>query len=363
MVVPIPTIKLSSGFEMPVVGLGTWQSEPGEVEKSVETAVKVGYRLIDCAWQYGNQVEIGKTLQKLFASGVKRGDIFVASKVWNTFHSAPACKRHVVDILRQLQLDYIDLMLIHYPMGYAEGGDEFPTKPGTDEPDYSDVDYLETWKALEECVVEGKIRTIGLSNFNHKQIERILKNSAIKPAFLQIELHPYFQQKKLLAFCKEKGIAVTAYSPIANPGSKSFRKEGDPNIELHPYFQQKKLLAFCKEKGIVVTAYSPIANPGSKSFRKEGDPNVLEEPIVTKIAKAHGKTPAQVVLRWITQQGVAVIPKSTSEEHLKSNLDIFDFELTAEEMKEMEKLDRGWRIVDLSEKDSNHPYFPYHEEY
>ncbi|CAJ0596827.1 unnamed protein product [Cylicocyclus nassatus] len=315
----VPTIKLSSGYEMPMVGLGTWQSKPGEVGKAVETALNVGYTLIDCAWIYGNQKEIGETLKRLCSSGNNRADIFITSKVWNTFHSEAACKKHVLDILCQLGLDYIDLMLIHWPMGYAEGGEPYPTIEGTDQSAHSNEDYLTTWKVLEDFVKKGKICSIGVSNFNHKQIERVIANSTIKPAVLQVELHPYFQQKKLRAFCKEHGIAVTAYSSLGNPGS-----------------------AF---------------------FRKDGDPNVLTDPVVKKIADAHGKTPAQVALRWATQLDIIVIPKSVSESRIKENIDLFDFKLSEEEMNEMEGLDRGWRILDLSAIHREHPHNPYNEEY
>uniref|UniRef100_A0A158PAV0 Aldo_ket_red domain-containing protein n=1 Tax=Angiostrongylus cantonensis TaxID=6313 RepID=A0A158PAV0_ANGCA len=321
----VPTVKLSSGYEMPLLGLGTRRSNPGEdsrrisinkilfqMGKAVAVAVNAGYTHIDCAWLYNNQVEIGESLRNLFSSGHKvitliviiiiiimivvRENIFITSKVWNTFHSAPACKKHVVEILDQLQLEYIDLMLIHWPVAYKEGGDPFPkvciystsstydtndhiswlekqififeihclpnsqsphqfleiplislkfSRPGSDKLNHSSVDYVTTWKVLEDFVEKGKIQSIGISNFNHKQIERLITNGTIKPAVLQIELHPYLQQKKLREFCKENGIAVTAYSSLGNPGSAHFRKPGDPDI--------------------------------------------LNDPIVTKIAAAHGK--------------------------------------------------------------------------
>lgn len=304
---------------MPLVGLGTWQSKPGEVGKAVEAALNAGYTHIDCAWVYGNQPEIGDTLQRLFSTTHKREDVFITSKVWNTFHSAKACEGHVIDILNQLKLEYIDLMLIHWPSGYEEGSEPFPKRPDSDKMRYSDEDYLTTWKVLENFVKDGKIRSIGVSNFNHKQIERIIANCAVLPAVLQ--------------------------------------------VELHPYFQQKKLRSFCKEKGIVVTAYSSLGNPGSSFFRKSGDPNILTEPCVTKIAEAHKKTPAQIALRWAVQQDIVVIPKSTSEARIKENSELFDFELTDAEMKEIDTLDRGWRIVDLTARDSDHPHFPFLEDY
>ncbi|KAJ1351758.1 hypothetical protein KIN20_007894 [Parelaphostrongylus tenuis] len=250
---------------------------------------------------------------------IKERNVFITSKVWNTFHSTSACKKHVVEILDQLQLKYIDLMLIHWPMGYEEGGDPFPKRPDSDKMKYSNEDYLTTWKVLEDFVKEGKIRSIGISNFNHKQIERLIANSTVKPAVLQVELHPYLQQKKLRAFCKDKGIAVTAYSSLGNPGS----------------------------------AY----------FRNPGDPNILTEPTLKKIAAAHGKTPAQVALRWAVQQNIIVIPKSISEARIKENAALFDFKLTEAEMKEIDGLDRGWRLVDLTAGNSDHPHFHLLEEY
>ncbi|VDM63965.1 unnamed protein product [Angiostrongylus costaricensis] len=278
----VPMVKLSSGYEMPLLGLGTRRSNPGEMGKAVEVAVNTGYTHIDCAWLYNNQ-------------------------------------KHVVEILDQLQLTYIDLMLIHWPVAYEEGGDPFPKRPGSDKLKHSSEDYVTTWTVLEDFVKERKIRNIGISNFNHKQIERLIANSTIKPAVLQVELHPYLQQKNLREFCKQNGIAVTAYSSLGNPGS----------------------------------AY----------FRKPGDPNILTDPVVTRIAAAHGKTPAQVSLRWAVQQNIIVIPKSTSEERIKENSAVFDFQLTEAEMKEIDGLDRGWRIVDLSARDSQNPHFPFFEEY
>ncbi|VDL64881.1 unnamed protein product [Nippostrongylus brasiliensis] len=172
---PVPTVKLSSGFEMPVLGLGTWQSKPGELQvasddrfkddarkllqvgKAVEIALNNGYTHIDCAWAYMNQSEIGEVLSKMFASTLKRENVFITSKVWNTFHSASACKKHVIEILDQLKLDYIDLMLIHWPMGYEECGEPFPKRPNSDKMKYSNEDYLTTWKVLEEFVKDGKV--------------------------------------------------------------------------------------------------------------------------------------------------------------------------------------------------------------
>ncbi|CAI4232225.1 unnamed protein product [Auanema sp. JU1783] len=303
----------------PLVGLGTWQSSPGVVGSAVESALLNGYKHIDCAWIYGNQKEIGAVFEKLFAGSIKREDIFITSKIWNTFHSYDSAAGQVDTILEELKLDYIDLLLIHWPMGYQEGGEVFPRVEGGDQVIASDVDYLDTWRALEDAKAAGKVRNIGISNFNHKQILRVIENSKEKPQVLQVEIHPYLQQKKLRQFCKEHGIEVTAYSSLGNPGSALFRKEGDPNI--------------------------------------------LVDPVVEKIAKAHNKSTAQVALRWAVQQGIHVIPKSVTPERIIQNSQLFDFTLTADEMAEMDSLDRNFRLVDLSVSSSTHEHYFLKEEF
>lgn len=313
------SVKLNTGYQMPIIGLGTWQSKPGEVATAVEAALKNGYRHIDCAWAYGNQKEIGEVFTRLFSGEIKREDVFITSKVWNTYHSFEKAKENIDMILSELQLSYIDLLLIHWPMGYKEGGEPFPKDSEGKRMLYSDVDYLDTWKALEEAQKDGKVRSIGISNFNHKQISRLLEKGHVKPAVLQVEIHPYLQQKKLRWFCKEKGITVVAYSSLGNPGSAMFRQEGDPNI--------------------------------------------LEEKAVKEIAQRHGKTTAQVALRWAVQNNILVIPKSTKEERIRQNADLFNFELSQDEMSLIEGLDRNWRIVDLTASSGDHPHFPFAEEY
>jgi len=309
------SLKLNSGYSMPVLGLGTWLSKPGEVAEAVKAALSNGYHMIDCAQGYQNQKEIGPALKELFDGGVvKREDVFITSKVWNTFHSFELARRSVDQTLEELGLAYIDLMLIHWPTGYKEGGEIFPKNEDGTKMLYSDVDYLDTWKALESKLAEGKIRSLGLSNFNPQQIQRIIANGKVRPAVLQVELHPYFQQKELVAFCAKESIVVTAYSPLANP---------------------------------------------SMPFRKEGDPNVLHDPTVTSIAKKHSRSNAQVVLRFLIQKHIVVIPKSVNAERIKDNGRVFDFSLTEEEMGAMEGLDRNRRFLDTSARDGDHPYHPW----
>ncbi|CAJ0940045.1 unnamed protein product, partial [Mesorhabditis belari] len=314
-----PFIKLSSGFKMPQFGLGTWLAKPGEVANAVEIALKVGYQHIDCAVSYENQHEIGPVFQKAFKDGViKRENLFVCSKVWNTRHSFDKAKLCVSEILRDLQLDYLDLCLIHWPVGYDEETNEIWPKHSDGRMRYSNVHYSETWKALEDCVEKGLVKSIGLSNFNHKQIEEILGMAKIKPAVLQVEMHPYFQQKKMRDFCGKHGIAITAYSPLANP---------------------------------------------TMPFRKDGDPTILTDSIFLRIAEKHGKSPAQVALRWAIQEGIIVIPKSISEKRIKENFSIFDYELDEKDMDEIRGVDRNWRILNTVERDGKHPFWGFGEEY
>ena len=306
-------VELSSGYKMPLIGLGTWLSKSHEVEESVKIALLNGYKLIDCAQAYQNQKDIGNALKSLFAKGkVKREDVFIASKVWNTFHSHDLAIKAVDEILNDLQLDYLDLGLIHWPMGFKEGGEFFP-KVG-EKMLYSEVDYLETWQALEIKLKEKKIRSIGVSNFNASQIQRIIDNGTIKPAILQIELHPFFQQKQLVKFCHDNSIHVMAYSPLANP---------------------------------------------AMPFRKEGDPSILDHPYLNELAKKYNKTNPQIVLRALVQKQIAVIPKSVKEHRIKENFNIWDFLLTNEEMEQFEKLDVNKRLLDLEPRDGSHPHFPW----
>ncbi|KAM3719149.1 Aldo-keto reductase family 1 member [Dirofilaria immitis] len=311
-------VRLNSGHYIPYVGLGTWLSQPGQVGNAVKIALNNGYRHIDCAHVYQNQVEVGKALSEAFEKGnVKRDDIFVTSKIWNTFHSYEMAKKSIDMLLNELRLHYLDLCLIHWPQGYEESGELFPKRPDSEKFKYSNIDYLDTWRAMEEYVRLGKIRSIGLSNFNHKQILRVINNCTIKPDVLQVELHPYFQQRKLHNFCQEHGIVMTAYSPLANP---------------------------------------------AMPFRKSTDAVLLDDPVILKFAEMHHKSAAQIVLRWGIQRGLVVIPKSVTEKRIIENINIFDFELSAEEMALINGLDRNWRILDLL-RDKDHPFFPFNEEY
>jgi aldehyde reductase len=301
---------------MPQFGLGTWQSKPGEVGEAVKMALDIGYRHIDCAMAYGNQEEIGQVFNSVFSDGkIKREEVFITSKIWNTFHSYKKDGEAIDTILKDLQIAYLDLCLIHWPMGYFEENGFFP-KDKNDKLIYADTDYLDTWKAMEDGVKAGKIKSIGISNFNDKQIQRIIDNCDIKPSVLQVEANPYFSQNTLVDWCHKRGIIFTAYSPLAN-------------------------------------------NAGP--FRKEGQPNLLEEKIILELAGKYKKTPAQIIIRWAIERKTVVIPKSVKRHRLEENFDVFDFKLSTDDRASIDSLDRHWRILKL-DRDLTHPHYPFHED-
>ncbi|KAK8749074.1 hypothetical protein OTU49_015661, partial [Cherax quadricarinatus] len=311
------TINFSNGKSVPVLGLGTWESKPGDMTAAVKNAVTAGYRHIDCAHLYGNEPEVGAAIAALIKDGtVTRDELFITSKLWNTFHAKSSVLPALKTTLADLGLDYIDLYLIHWPMGYKEGGDLLPAD-STGKKLYSDVDYVETWEAMEECVKLGLTRSIGVSNFNKKQLERVLKVAKVPIANNQIEVHPYLPQNKLIEFCKSKGITITAYSPLGSP---------------------------------------------ERPWAKPGDPVLTEDPKVKTLAQKYKKSPAQILIRFQIDRGLIVIPKSANKSRIEENFQIWDFQLSPEDIKLLESLECNGRICSSSEA-SDHPYFPFHDEY
>jgi diketogulonate reductase-like aldo/keto reductase len=290
---------------MPLVGLGTWQSDnPEELEKALDAALEAGYRHIDTAYMYQNEHVIGKVLKRWLDSGkITRKELFVTTKLPPIGMRPEHVPHFVQKSLEALKLDYLDLYLIHLPFGLQYLGDEqlWPMKDGEMLIDF-DTDLEAIWKAMETQVERRLIRSIGISNFSISQIERILQISKIQPANHQVELHAYFQQKPLVEACRRHNITIVAYAPIGSPG-------------------RKQLYA---QRGL---EFTPIS--------------LLENPVVVEIAQNHSKTPAQIVMKFLVQQSIAVIPKSTNLERLRQNIDLFDFELTADEMKRLTALDQG----------------------
>ncbi|KAF6209476.1 hypothetical protein GE061_015223 [Apolygus lucorum] len=288
----VPTVTFNNGQKIPVVGLGTSGGYENQIKQAVKDAIDAGYRHIDTAHFYRNEHEIGEAVAEKIQEGViAREDIYLVSKLWNCFHREDMVKPALENTLKDLGVEYVDLYLIHWPHAFKDG---WELKPYDENGKliFSDADFCQTWKAMEECVKLGLTKSIGLSNFNRKQIQKILDIAEIKPVTNQIEVHPYLAVQDHVDFCKSKGIVVTAYRPIAG---------------------QSKL-----------SKVSPI-----------------NDPIVLNIAAKYGKTPAQVMLKLQLQRGIVVIPKSTNIDRIKSNIELFDFELTLEDLRSLMALDIG----------------------
>lgn len=317
-------LTLNNGMKMPALGIGTWRAPDNEVETALNHALEIGYRHIDCAPVYLNEKTIGRVLNKWLTSNkVKREDLFIVTKLPIYGNRASCVEKCLRKSLNDLQLSYVDLYLIHVPFGVPETDDGNFARDENDDIIFDkDINHVATWKKMEEMVNLGLTKSIGISNFNKRQVQRILDNSVIKPACLQIELHIYFQQNELVEFCKQNNIVVTAYSPLGSKG---------------------------------------IANLNKMAGVERDLPDLMDNPTVIKIAKNHNKTSAQILLRWIIERDISTIPKSTNPERLRQNIDIFDFSLNQNEMEELSKLDKGIRICDFSmfKGIQKHPEFPW----
>lgn len=262
MAIGMEFATLNNGLKMPMAGIGTFLLSPDEAEASVLAALEDGYRLIDTANAYVNEKAVGRAMKK---SGLKREEIFLETKLWPSFYEDD----NAVDkTLERLGTDTIDLLLIHQPAG----------------------NYVAGYRQMEKAYKEGKVKAIGLSNFNQGQIEEILGLCQVKPAVLQTEVHPYFQEQELKSFLSKEGMVIQAWYPLGH-----------------------------------------------------GDKALLEKPLFTELGKKYGKTNAQIILRWHIQDGNIVIPGSKNPAHIKDNFDLFDFSLTEEEMAKIAALDKNTR--------------------
>ncbi|PKY04918.1 aldo/keto reductase family protein [Aspergillus campestris IBT 28561] len=305
------TIKLNSGFEMPAVGFGLWKVDNNTCADTVYNAIKAGYRLFDGACDYGNEVECGQGVQRAIADGlVKRSELFIVSKLWNTFHESqhvePICRKQLAD----WGVDYFDLYIVHFPVSlkYVDPAERYP--PGWMAADGKTIEpakatIQETWTAMEALVGKGLARSIGVSNFSAQLLMDLLRYASIVPATLQIEHHPYLVQSRLVEYAQRNGITVTGYSSF---GPSSF-------VELE--------------------------------VKNAVDATILfQHETVKSIAAAKKRTPAQVLLRWATQRGIAVIPKSSSSTRMAENLDVTGWDLEEKEIEAISALDRGLRFND-----------------
>ncbi|KAL2023488.1 hypothetical protein VTK56DRAFT_2484 [Thermocarpiscus australiensis] len=312
-----PVIKLNSGYDMPQVGFGLWKVDKAIAADVVYNAIKAGYRLFDGACDYGNEVECGQGVARAIKEGiVKREELFIVSKLWNTFHDGDRVEPIVRKQLADWGIDYFDLYLIHFPVAleYVDPSVRYPPGwhyDGKSEIRPSKATIQETWTAMEALVGKGLARSIGISNFQAQLIYDMLRYAKIRPATLQIEHHPYLVQQELLNLAKREGIAVTAYSSF---GPASF-------------------LEFNMQHAVKLTP-------------------LMEDETIKKIAAKYNREPSQVLLRWATQRGLAVIPKSSRQKTMESNLRCTDFDLSDEDLATITAFDRGIRFNQPSN------YFP-----
>ena len=297
------TVTLNNGLKMPTFGLGTFLSAPGEVGDAVQWAVEAGYIHIDTASLYGNEKEIGDALKTVFAEGkAKRDDIWVTTKIWPSDCAPgdvrPACEKS----LELLQLDAVDLYLIHWPAVLT-----------ADKKVRTDVELMDTWREMEKLVDAGLVKSIGVSNFNVEQLAAITSQARIQPVVNQIEAHPFLQQKALVDACAKANVIITAYSPLGNPGRSGDRK------------------------------------------------NLLEDETVNAVAKKHGKSAAQILIKWSLATGRICIPKSVRKERIAENGNVFDFELDADDLAAIGKIEEEkgtFRFINPPFGKGNEPLFP-----
>lgn len=283
---------------MPALGLGTWQAPKGEVGEAVREAIRCGYRHIDCAAIYGNEKEIGEALQAAFEAGdVRREELWITSKLWNNRHGQQNVRPAIENTLADLQLDYLDLYLIHWPVPMKYLVPHVPNQFLT----LAEQPIAGTWLGMEEVLDAGLTRHIGVSNFSIKKLRKLLETARHRPEMNQVEMHPLLAQNELVAFCEAEKIHLTAYTPLGRPASAD---------------------------------------------RPANAPELLESPVVTGIAEQHQCSPAQVVLAWAMERGISPIPKSTNARRLAENLASQNVALTADDMAALNGLDRHYRYVD-----------------
>lgn len=297
-------LTLNDNRKIPALGLGTWKSRPDEVYLAVKEAISIGYRHIDCAPAYENENEVGRAVAEALQEGtVNRDELWLTSKLWNNAHEPHQVRPALEKTLQDLQVEYLDLYLIHWPVAFSSEV-FFPRSAA----DYIPLDQLPisvTWEALEECVNQGLVKHIGVCNFSTTRLETLNQTASIKPVMNQIELHPYLQQPAMLEYCRKNDVLLTAYSPLGS---------GDRPARL----------------------------------KKSDEPILLHDPVITGIARKHGVGAGEILIAWALARGTVVIPKSTNPERLLQNFRAADVQLDQEDMQAIEALDRAYRFVDGS---------------
>ncbi len=305
-------VSLTSGASLPSIGLGLWKIPKDDAAAAVVEAIRAGYRHLDSACDYGNEAEVGAGIAQAIDEGLcTRDELWITSKLWNTYHASADVPQALQRTLDDLGVDYLDLYLIHFPiaLSFVPFETRYPPEwfydPDAASPtmQFAKVPLSETWAAMEALVDSGKVKHIGVCNYGVSLMRDLGNYARIQPSVLQIESHPYLTQEALLRYCKDNHIAVTAFSPLA------------------------------------ALSYVELGMAGQAD-------SVLTETCVVDASKRLGKTPAQIVLRWGVQRGTAVIPKTTKPARLIENADVFDFELNESEMAAISALNQNRRFND-----------------